>query len=144
MYKYLVILKTFNGCIYCYKHFVYDNSGFVKYLCLLSDWLFETAKIYHLKVHISHKKVRQEAKSDHPLFRPANSCGLISFQARTLALLDLSRHATLLRVLLDETISFQDSDCSFLKKKTGFTLLLTAKKCLCCVFLLVIIAVLIA
>ena len=92
----------------------------MKYLCLLSDWLFERAKIYHLKVHISHKKVRQEAKSDHPLFRPANSCGLISFQARTLALLDLSRHATLLRVLLDETISFQDSDCSFLKKKNRF------------------------
>lgn len=82
--------------------------------------MFERAKIYHLKVHISHKKVRQEAKSDHPLFRPANSCGLISFQARTLALLDLSRHATLLRVLLDETISFQDSDCSFLKKKNRF------------------------
>lgn len=82
--------------------------------------MFERAEIYHLKVHISHKKVRQEAKSDHPLFRPANSCGLISFQARTLALLDLSRHATLLRVLLDETISFQDSDCSFLKKKNRF------------------------
>ena len=68
------------------------------------------------------QKVKTGSKSDpaHPLFRPANSCGLISFQARTLALLDLSRHATLLRVLLDETISFQDSDCSFLKKKNRF------------------------
>ncbi|CAH3024112.1 unnamed protein product [Porites evermanni] len=39
---------------------------FVKYLCLLSDWLFKRAKIYHLKVHISHKKLKQGAKVTPP------------------------------------------------------------------------------
>ena len=91
---------------------------FVKYLCLLSEWLFKRAKIYHLKVHISHKKVKQGANVTAPArCLGHNSCGLISFQARTLALLDLSRHATLLGVLLDETISFQESDCSLFEKK---------------------------
>ena len=91
---------------------------FVKYLCLLREWLFKRAKIYHLKVHISHKKVKQGAKVTAPArCLGHNSCGLISFQARTLALLDLSRHAALLGVLLDETISFQESDCSLFEKK---------------------------
>ena len=99
--------------------------------------MFERAKIYHLKVHISHKKVRQEAKSDHPLFRPANSCGVISFQARTLALLDLSRHATLSsEYCLTKQAVFKTVTAACLKKKkTGFTLLLTAEKCLLLCFL---------
>lgn len=51
------------------------------------------------------------------------------FQARPLALLDLSRHATLLGVLLDETISFQDSDCSlFEKKKNRFDSFIDGKE----------------
>lgn len=80
--------------------------------------MFKRAKIYHLKVHISHKKLKQGAKVTHPLFRPANSCGLICFRARTLALLDLSRHATLSsEYCLTKQSVFKTVTAACLKKK---------------------------
>lgn len=102
---------------------------------LIKCWLFKRAKIYHLKVHISHKKLKQGAK-----VTPPTRC-----LGQPMVVGSLSRN-TLLGVLLYETISFQDSDCSLFEKKQQQVLLFywRQRNAFCCVFLLVIIAVLIA